>query len=415
MKDINELINNIEPELCKNEIITVLSQVITAISTDNIDESKRVIPKLIMDLSIYNQLIMKDGKVIPQKTAGSSVNNDDVSSILSLNKKKETVTTDIVFEDDSYESSNIISISELPSYKFIVYDGSSYTVSDEDYDRSARIMIPSTDGYDYWLKVFVSENEHILYSEKTEFEKEFPYIKAAYIREYSEEGVMDEKNRINELFDSLVDLKLLCSDKRDATYINNHIEFSAKPKSEQVLRLEGRRQSYIDNYNIRFIYDENSGIYHDKSCEEVRKIEYEGLRASENPPEGFTPCKSCMMNMLIRRGCKDDFKNAGMYRFFFTKGGIDEELLKKFFEQHNTSFRIESVSKLKVVCKDDSWKIETDGRGNFINLYHNSYTVDKKGVRHFDGSYHIQETGMVLDVRMAFEYIIDYDYKRNHK
>ena len=117
--------------------------------------------------------------------------------------------------------------------------------------------------------------------------------------------------------------------------------------------------------------------------------------------------------MLIRKGCKDDFKNIGLYRFFFNKGGITTQLLEEFFSYNNSSFRIETVNKMKITCKDDSWKIETDGRGNLVNLLHNNYTVDKKGVRHFDGSYHIQQSEMLMDVKMAFEYIMDYNFK-NH-
>ena len=420
MREINEFIKSVNEMDCRTDIIAVLSQTITAISIDNKKEVKDLIPKLIMDLSIYEQILNKNDDiecVIDSK--------QEINIVTEIEDKEEIEKSDswieevvaIVKEEQNKGGTNIIGISEVPSYTIKVYDGRNYTVAEGDYERFGRIMIPSTDRYDYWLKVYISDEEHILYAERKDFEKEFPYIKAAYIREYAEDSITDEKTRINEMFDALVDLSLICSDTKDAVYINNHIEVQAKPKSENQLRLEGRRQSYIDNYNIRYIYEENSGIYHDKSCSEVKLINLEKLMGSENPPdaEKYKPCKNCRMEMLIRQGCKDDFKNSALYKYFFTRGNVSENTLTEFLSNRNASFRIETVSKLKVVCQDDSWKIETDGRGTFVNLYHNNYTVDKKGIRHFDGSYHIQQTDMVIDVKMAFEYIMDYNFKKSHK
>lgn len=422
MREINDFIKSVKEADCRTAIIAVLSQTITAISVDNKKEIKELIPKLIMDLSIYEQILNKDSVDMECETDSGQEISGTINGVNSgADDKKEkddswiNEVVAIVKEEQNKEETNIISISEVPSYTIKVYDGKNYAIDEKEYDRFGRIMIPSTDKYDYWLKVYIADEEHILYAEKKDFEKEFPYIKAAYIREYSEEGIADEKMRINDMFDSLLDLSLLCSDTKEAIYINNHIEIHSKPKSETQLRLEGRRQSYIDNYNIRFIYEENSGVYHDKSCKDVKLIDLEHLMGSENPPEGYKPCKTCQMEMLIRKGCKDDFKNVSLYKYFFTRGNVSENTLAEFLSYKNASFRIESVGKLKVVCKDDSWKIETDGRGTFVNLYHNNYTVDKKGIRHFDGGYHIQQTDMVMDVKMAFEYIMDYNFKKNHK
>lgn len=414
MKQIRDFIATVDSNECKNELVAVLSQTITAISIGNKQQIKEVIPKLIMDLSIYEQILDKttDETVTNEEIKAEKVSEDSEPD---TNIIDDTATIKEIINEQADTDSNILSISEILSYNIVVYN-SNTSIGHDKFDKISRIMIPSNDGYTYWLKVYASEEDKKLYADKYEFEKEYPYIKAAYIREYTEENSdYEEKQRINDMFDNLVDLSLLETPTKDARYINNHIEFSSKPKSDEQKRLEGRRQSYLDNYNIAFIFGEDDVIYHDKSCEDIKLINLDKLRGSENAPAGKVKCPKCHLKMLIRKGCKDDFKNVKMYEYFFNKGNIDTTLLEEFFTYGNTKFRIESINKLSIVCKEDSWKIETDGRGNFIKLWHNSYTVDKKGVRHFDGSYHEQESEMLMDVRMAFQYIMDYSYRRNHK
>ena len=97
------------------------------------------------------------------------------------------------------------------------------------------------------------------------------------------------------------------------------------------------------------------------------------------------------------------------------KGSVDVDVLKEFLKDRNACFRIESVNKLKMTYNEDTWYIETDGRGNFIKLWHNNYKVDRKGRRHISSDeYHEQKTEMAVSVLTAVHYIMDYQYNKMH-
>ena len=310
------------------------------------------------------------------------------------------------------EKEQLIPVKEVPLYTFKIYDGTKYTIPDEEIINNAKVVIPSNDGYDYYMRVIVAA-DNVLYTEKKEFQKEFSYIKAAYIRTVADPD--EDKIEINKMLDSQIDLSLLESEGRIVQWINNNYVSSARPKSEETIRLEGNRQRLFDNKNIRFMYDEKSDIYHDKSCAHIKLIDLKELRGSENPPKDKKPCSECLMDMYIRKGCIDDFKNQALYKHFFIKGDVSLDTIKEFLGNQNATFRIESVNKIKITCNEDTWKIETDGRGNFIRLWHNNYFVDKRGKRHIDDrEFHEQQSDMIMNVQMAMQYIMDYSYSRTH-
>ena len=401
MHVIKNEIQNREWKDFKNELVTILGRALTLAAVD--DESN-LIPCL-------HELNLISAAYLYSKGENSTEENVVTENNVYFGEELTDVLNNEFYA--TLDKEKIIEIREVPTYKFMVYDAEEYSVPDDVIIGTAKINIPSNDQYEYYLKVIISK-DNVLYAEKDIFAKEYPYIKAAYIREIKEEGDYDVIE-INEMFDNLVNTELLHTDTKMVTWEDNGYKVSNKPKSEETKRLEGNRQSLLDNRNIRFMYDIDGNVYHDKSCQEVKNIALEKLRGSDNPPKDKKPCNDCLMDMLIRKGCKDDFKNVGMYKYFFRKGDVDIDLLKSFLNDRNASFRVMSVNKMKLTYNEDTWMIETDGRGNLIKLWHNNYKVDKRGKRHIDtAEFHEQISETATTVVMAMHYIMDYKYNERH-
>lgn len=406
----------------KNDFINLFSQGISTLVQDDFNKFNEILKDIMLTGIIYNyyekseiDIKISYEEIKEEEQEENTESNEEESvEIEEENVYKGEDISNVLsneIKDKEYKESEIL-ISEVPLYTFKIYDGSKYSVPDDIILNNAKIIIPSNDGYYYYLKVIVTA-DNVLYAEKKEFQKEYAYIKAAYIREMTEPDT--DRYEINKIMDNLVDVSLLETESKIVKWENNDYVCSARPKSSEMIKLEGNRQRLMDNRNIRFMYDINGAVYHDKSCVEIKNISLSDLRGSENPPKDKAPCESCLLDMYIRKACVDDFKNQTLYRHFLTKGDVSMNTLKEFTGKPNARFRIESVNKLKVTCNEDTWKIETDGRGNFIRLWHNNYFVDKRGKRHIDNTeYHEQQSDMIMNVQMAFQYIMDYDFKGNH-
>ena len=405
---INE-IDDYKWEDFKIALLEVLGKALTYTTTDNREELKNCLRKIKLISDIYMLNSEGDSNKSNSKTTEDVLINDDAEDIVYAGRDLTDVLNNEFYEQEEKN----IEIKEVPTYRFMPYDNSEYTIPAEDIRGQAIITIPSYNEFKYYLKAILGE-DNILYVEKDIFAKEFPYIKAAYIRLIKSAGDYDVIE-LNEMLDDLIDLQLLQTDTKIVTWENNDYKAASRPKSDELIKLEGRKQSLLDNKNIRFMYDIDESIYHDKSCSLVKEIQLEQIRGSENPPKDKKPCPDCMMDMLIRKGCKDDFKNVGLYKYFFNKGSVDVDVLKEFLKDRNACFRIESVNKLKMTYNEDTWYIETDGRGNFIKLWHNNYKVDRKGRRHISSDeYHEQKTEMAVSVLTAVHYIMDYQYNKMH-
>ena len=416
MKEIISVIKSKEWKDYKNEFLGLLGNAITLAAQDNEEELEPVLSEITLLITMYrysrknaDNIDIKTEKVSEEEFNKEYIQNEIVEKIYTGDDIRNVLSNE--FKEKQIKNT-LIPVKEVPMYTFKIYDGTKYSIPTEEIINTAQIKIPSTNGYDYYMKVTVAEN-NTLYTEQLEFQKEYAYIKAAYIRNVADPD--EDKTVINQKLDGLIDVSLLESEGKIVQWINNRFVSSARPKNEEQIRLEGSRQSMLDNRNIRFMYDTDSDIYHDKSCNRIKLIDLKKLKGSENPPAGKTPCEDCLLDMYIRKGCIDDFKSQTLYRHFFTKGDVSLETIKEFLVLPNSSFRIESVSKLKMTCKEDTWKIETDGRGNFLKLWHNNYFVDKRGKRHVDTTeYHEQNTETIMNVQMAIQYIMDYSYQKIH-
>ncbi len=400
MDKLNNIIKEYTWKDYKKEFMHLMGQAISSLAVDD----KRDLDKLLCELDLVitaYRYKLTNGEEISIDETETEYQGEDIIDVLNNEYKEEQL------------KEKIIPIQETPLYTYRIYDGKKYTVPEDVILESAKIQIPADNIYEYYMKVKVAA-DNVLYTEKTEFQKEYVYLKAAYIR--TQTAQEDDRSIINKNFDELVDTSLLENENRIVKWEDNEFKTYARPKSDERIRLEGNRQRMLDNRNIRFMYDIDGTVFHDKSCKCVKEIELKQLRGNENPPKNKKPCEECLLDMYIRKGCGDDFnKNQNIYRHFFTKGEVSMDTIKEFLQNNKACFRIESVNKMKLTFNEDTWKIETDGRGNFIKLWHNNYFVDKRGRRHIDSTeFHEQKTDMIMDVQMAVQYIMDYSYKEKH-
>ncbi len=428
--NLKETIQNYKWEDYKKGFIVLLGQALTHIAVDDKDKFRECMSEIDLLSAAFRY---SDKSEITKKNEDEEeapVEDKEIKPIIIEEQEEEVIegkpapseetvysgraVSDILNNEILKEKEKKIEIIEIPTYTFKIYDSEKYAVPGEIIISNSRIYIPSMDGFEYYMPVTITK-DNVVYVEMKIFAKEYPYVKAAYIRDQM--GQTDKTvSEMSDMLDELVDLELLQSETKIAEWKNNRYEYSQRPKTEEQKRLEGHRQSMLDNINIRFLYGENDKIYHDKACTNVRLIDLKDLRGRENPPEGKVPCEDCYMDMLIRKGCVDDFKNVGLYKYFFKTGNISTGLLKQFLSGPNAGFRIESANNLRMTYGEDTWKIETDGRGNFIRLWHNNYKVDKKGKRHIDKTeFHDQQSETAVSVETSVHYIMDYNYGERHK
>ena len=207
-----------------------------------------------------------------------------------------------------------------------------------------------------------------------------------------------------------VDLSSYETESRRAVLERGQIKLVGKPVSEEQKLLMMKRSSAMDNKRIVYVYSAKDDKVHDKACPLVKEIPNQDFRASETLPEGRWLCLNCRMMMVVRRGCKDDFKHYDLYKRFFQRGGIRVEAVEELVDQYGASIHMEDPDTLWVKCREDQWKIVLGGERK-VTLLHNNYMLIGENQRYIFGGYHNQTPSGNVNMAYALKLIEGYTWE----
>lgn len=210
----------------------------------------------------------------------------------------------------------------------------------------------------------------------------------------------------------MVDLSLVENSARIAEIGSAFtIEYKGKEIDIETQRLISRRASALEDNRIRFVYAKSDQFVHDKTCEQVAKIEYWNFGATEELPADRELCQQCKKKIFIRNAIKSDTKRFAWYLRFFEKGRVSNRILEQFLYNSDVKLHMDSMDELIVKCKEDTWRIKMNKQGTY-NLYHNNYVMVSEEERYITTGFHPQKYHPPY-LPGIFAYIENYDWQKH--
>lgn len=181
-----------------------------------------------------------------------------------------------------------------------------------------------------------------------------------------------------------------------------------------------RLHQIASDEKIKFVIDRKTGIIHDKSCVEVRRIDDENIIPEANYVK-IPTCEKCRRKAYIRAGAKD-FKELEKYEKLFSHMRLTDAMIERMyiglgFQTCMSHMNIQGyeMSHLKdnaitIWYKDDRWRLGVTDKGR-VRLEHNNYKKLKKHKRQFTPGFHIQsERTVSTSFGTAMSVIKHYEY-----
>ncbi len=183
--------------------------------------------------------------------------------------------------------------------------------------------------------------------------------------------------------------------------------------SEEEKRLQGKKQSLLDNTQNVFFYSLKGTVFHDKECWRVKEIDPKLFAASKTIPEGMKLCKECRRRMCLRKACSPYVKQMPYVNKFLIRGGITDSQLERIAFDNGLKFKIEKEDELTVKGKEDTWIIKEINE-NRLQLWHNNYVRTSPEERYIIDGFHDQGIND-RDLLGLLKYINGYTFEKHLK
>lgn len=167
------------------------------------------------------------------------------------------------------------------------------------------------------------------------------------------------------------------------------------------------RHRYMSDPQIKYAVVDD--VIHDKQCEKIRGVSNDLITFTEEYKDHFLQCQNCTVKACIRAGA-EDFENVDKYVEFYNSHGIYGKAIKKIYITHKCTTKLDT-GVLTIRNRQDTWKIVDLGKDDEVKLLHNSYSINSKGERIFNGNYHVQVERTTFSNALARIY--NYDCKVN--
>ena len=187
------------------------------------------------------------------------------------------------------------------------------------------------------------------------------------------------------------------------------IEYFEKPRTQDALLNEAKKQRLLDNPRLMVFYDRNNSILHDKECMYIKKIPGERFCASDHILANTKLCGYCKKKLLLRIGCSPYVSHIPDVASFLSAMGLPDNYLEQFIVEKGLRFKMVSPNELEVKGKEDTWRIV----GRFqseLTLYHNNYRRNDDNTRTMLAGFHSQGFHGRKISRMLF-FIADYSWE----
>ena len=278
---------------------------------------------------------------------------------------------------------------DLISKKIVVYQGSIKNVLQalhmEDYGECGLVYVNLRyDNYFRCIDAKCSLDEDVIFLTEKQFNDVWTDMQPAI-----EIGISNEKSDCTPA--DLLDLSFLDRKNKNSEPVvkDGKIVYEQKQNTE-VDKARRARQSAMDNPKLIFCYSvhSDSTIYHDKACEDVRKIADQDFRASAVPPDGREPCPKCKMSIYLRPACGNRPKQLPILRSIFLSEHLHAKTVKKLIDR-GFRFTAADRNELHVFCNEDNW-IARRGEKTWT-LWHNNYVRTSETERYMTEGYHDQQ------------------------
>lgn len=148
---------------------------------------------------------------------------------------------------------------------------------------------------------------------------------------------------------------------------------------------------------------------HDKQCEKLRGVSNDFIIFIPTYQDHYKPCSICAVRAYIRAGA-EDFGNYEKYVEFYNSHGIHGKAIRKIYIVHKCTTKLDT-GVLTIRNREDTWKIADLGKDGEVKLMHNSYNINSKGERVFNGNFHVQVER--TNFSNALNKIYNYDSSEN--
>lgn len=193
--------------------------------------------------------------------------------------------------------------------------------------------------------------------------------------------------------------------------LKNHvIIYQAKQLTEEERYKNSRKQSLLDNVNMQYFYAEDGDFFHDKECEEIKKILPEKFCASKTVPDKEI-CPKCRRKIYFRKACYPNTKQMAVCGKIFQKQKVGNTILHHFVMETGFRFHVTDLNELQVEGKEDRWIIKGLNSDN-LELWHNNYVRTSTTGRYITNGYHNQKVDGLTFVQML-KYIERYSFDKH--
>lgn len=170
------------------------------------------------------------------------------------------------------------------------------------------------------------------------------------------------------------------------------------------------RQRILSDERIKYLYDIEDNIIHDKSCKLARSIPDERLLYGDRYDNTKQKCPECAVTAFLREGAKD-FDSVKKYTELFEQMHLHDGIAREIYIEKKMKTRA-GTDGITIWYREDSWKIKPVDRQGNVQLWHNNYRQLAEGKREFLAGYHLQFTNTEsTSLRIALNTIETYSYE----
>lgn len=174
---------------------------------------------------------------------------------------------------------------------------------------------------------------------------------------------------------------------------NNVICYQMREKPERDRKLEGRKQSMLDNLNMNYYYAEHGKYYHDRECEEIKHILPGEFCASSEIPKGKEICPKCRRKVYFRKACAPNVKQMVVCDRFFQNHQVSLNKIRHCVMEAGMKFHAVTLEELTIQYREDTWIVkaeENQEENQGLQLWHNNYVKINETERYITDGFHNQ-------------------------
>lgn len=329
-----------------------------------------------------------------------------------VNSEKEFYSYELSMIARNYQDYTFIWGEELIDKKLIVYSGLLKNIEGYSYLKhklNMCVVVWINKTIKYMVAVLDEETENIYFSEEM-FNNAWNYL-----RNSVSVGIRMAKEKNMPVISKPEDIVVLNNIEREGSIAvidrkTYKIKYVHKKLTEEERYKNSRKQSLLDNPKMFYFYSDKGKYFHDRDCEEIKKISSDEFCASETVPDKMI-CPKCAKKIYFRKACYPNTKQIFICDRIFLEHKIAIKRIKYFVMEAGMKFHATTLEKLMVECREDKWIIERL-RSNELELWHNNYIRTSPTQRYITQGYHKQRTEAKTLGQMLW-YIENYSFEKH--